>query len=577
MQTSLSRLFRARHGNIAVAAALSAPLVIAGLAISVDYSALVKQRRSAQATVDLAAIAAAANPAQARLLLQQYYSDNGLSYAVQEGGSTYLPGGETVQSVPRMDTQGAPQCIATVETGHYEPDPALPVSERFQSDGSTTDAVRVRQQCRGNLYFGSSMMAAPVIEVSATAASKRLASFWIGTRLGSLDGGLANAVFGALFGTTVSLNVADYNALLDANIDVLSTVKALATNINMTAATYDQVLDADVTLAQFFRALRIGGNATASVQASLRAFELSTSRSNRTFKLSQILNLASIGKQKVGTGYGGASTTNALGLIRAAGAVSNGQHQVQFKLDYTLPAIGNVNFWFTIGEPPVGAQSVAIGAPGSLARTAQIRAMVTFTQGNLPALAGTTLRVPIYLEAANSEARLDAIQCGPGGPTSVKMETYPGLGELTIGDVDQNAFINFGSKPRVTPATLLSSPIVNVKGSAQVDVKSMAATLMTFSSMDIDQLKVKNTSVTTPFTSYMSSLIKNLNLDVSVFGVGISTSQITYRNAVVSALSTMSVPADQLLASFMYLMGIKIGEADVSVTGASCSSPSLVL
>ncbi|MET3612573.1 putative membrane protein [Rhizobium aquaticum] len=577
MATYFSRFLRSKQGNIAVTAALSAPLLISGLAISVDYAALVKQRRSEQATVDLAAIAAAADPSNARALLQQYYADNGRNYAVQEGGTTYLPGGKTLPAQQSFDSAGAPECVATVELGNYEADPSLPVSQRFQPNSAMPDAVRVKQRCRGHLYFASAIAPEPDIDVSATAASKKLASYWIGSRLASLDGGLANAVFGALFGTTVSLKVADYNALVSANVDILSTVKELASSINMSAVTYDDLLDADVTLAQFFRAIRVGGNLSASAQASVRAFEIAVSHSNRTIKLSQILNLATIGKQKVGSGYGGTSTADALGLIRAAAAVSNGQHQVELNVDYDVPGLGDVNFRLMIGEPPVGAQSVGINTPGSLVRTAQIRSLVTFTLGNIPSMAGITLRVPLYLEAANSEARLTDIQCKGNTVTGVKLQTFPGVAELIVGDVDESAFINFGSKPRVTPATLAAAPGVTVKGSAQVDVNNIVGSLMDFTRLEIDANKVKNASVTTPITSYWTSIVKHLNLDVTVAGFSFGTQQVAYRNAIVSAISSVTLPADRVLATYMFVYGYKIGEADVSVTGASCSKPSLVL
>ena len=64
---------------------------------------------------------------------------------------------------------------------------------------------------------------------------------------------------------------------------------------------------------------------------------------------------------------------------------------------------------------------------------------------------------------------------------------------------------------------------------------------------------------------------------MNVGGVGLSLPPDVYRKAVIGALSNMSVPADQLLGAFMFIWGIKIGEADLAVTGASCSTPSLVL
>jgi uncharacterized membrane protein len=572
----IARIFRAEGGNIAISAALTAPLLIAGLAISVDYYALIRQEQNQQATVDLAAIAAAVDPSQTRLLLQRYYADNGLRYGVKEGNKVYLPDGLNAETI--ANEESAPECIATVEVGQFTADASIPVTQRFQPSSTATNAVRVHQQCRGHLYFASSIVEEPELNVSATASSKKLASFWIGTRLASLDGGLTNAVLGALFGTSISLKVVDYDALLSANIDLLPTLDVLASNINMSAVTYDDLLDADITLVQFFKAIRVGGNVKASVQATLRSLEIALSKSHRTIKLKQILNLSAIGNRQVGTGYTGTSTADAYGLIRAAAAVSNGQHQVELEFDYNIPGIGNANFRLMIGEPPVGAQSVAINEPGSLVRTAQVRAMVTFTLGDLPALAGATLNVPIYLEVANSEARLASIRCDAGGGVAaVNVETHPGLTELTLGNVDEDAFINFGNKPRVTPATLLTIPGVTVKGSAQVDVKNIAGTLMKFTRPDIEVGKVKNGSVTTPYTSYMSSLIGNLNLEVKAFGIAATTDQIVYRNAVIAGLSMVTIPADKLLAAYMAVWGYKIGEADVSVTGASCATPSLVL
>lgn len=574
LRSLLASFVRSRRGNIAVLAALTAPILVGGLAISVDYGAIVRQQRSLQANVDLAAIAAASDPQRARVLLQQFYADNHLNYAVRDGATTYLPDGSTVssQAVSEKDID----CIASLDVGHYKAVAQIPLDERFQQGALPNDAVRVAQTCKGHLYFASNMVSAPNINVTATASAHNLASFWIGSRLGSINGGLFNAVLSALFGTSISLNVVDYQSLMTARVDVLSTISALSTQINMTGASYNDLLDANITLAQFYRAVRVGGDISASAQVAFRTLELTVGRSNRTFKLSEILNLTAIGDRPVGSGYGSASRADALDLIRASAAVSNGTHQVETAFVFKLPGLGDVDFRLVIGEPPVGAQSIAINTAGGIVRTAQVRARITFHQGTLPGMAGFTLNLPIYLEVADSEAKLSGIDCRAGSVAGVRIETYPGLSEFGIGDVDPDAFINFGKKPRVRPTTLLTVPGVKVNGSAQVDVNNLVGTFLNFSKSDIDGSQVKNTNVRSPYTSYMSSLIKNINLNVQAGGFSFGTDEFLYRNALISALSNLTIPADQLLVAFLSVMGIKIGEADVSVTGASCGTATLV-
>ena len=55
----MGKLLRDRSGNIAITAALTAPLIGAVLALGVDYGYLTLQKRQLQNTADLAAISAA--------------------------------------------------------------------------------------------------------------------------------------------------------------------------------------------------------------------------------------------------------------------------------------------------------------------------------------------------------------------------------------------------------------------------------------------------------------------------------------------------------------------------------------
>ena len=76
------RFLGERSGNIGISAAGSLMLVIGTLALGVDYGALTLQKRHAQATVDLIAIQAAGDIANAPERVRLYLADNQLDYAV---------------------------------------------------------------------------------------------------------------------------------------------------------------------------------------------------------------------------------------------------------------------------------------------------------------------------------------------------------------------------------------------------------------------------------------------------------------------------------------------------------------
>ena len=81
------------------------------------------------------------------------------------------------------------------------------------------------------------------VKASAIASTTQLATFAIGSRLASLNGGLLNSLLGGMLGTTLSLSVMDYNALLSAKIDAFDFLSALALRVNLTGVTCDSLLN----------------------------------------------------------------------------------------------------------------------------------------------------------------------------------------------------------------------------------------------------------------------------------------------------------------------------------------------
>ena len=58
-----------------------------------------------------------------------------------------------------------------------------------------------------------------------------------------------------VLGTTVSLKLMDYQALVDADVNALHVVEALAIDLGLTAGTYKDVLQTEITYGKFLNAL----------------------------------------------------------------------------------------------------------------------------------------------------------------------------------------------------------------------------------------------------------------------------------------------------------------------------------
>ena len=131
-----------------------------------------------------------------------------------------------------------------VVTGAYSPNPGLAAHMRFSSTraGETSDAAQVEVSHPARLFFGRAILRREAIPVTRTATAALephgtpLAAFSIGSRLARLDGGVANALLSGLAGGSVSLSVMDYEALLDADVDLLTWLDALAVELDVEAA-----------------------------------------------------------------------------------------------------------------------------------------------------------------------------------------------------------------------------------------------------------------------------------------------------------------------------------------------------
>jgi uncharacterized membrane protein len=568
------------RGNIGTLFALTLPIGLSLAAVAVDAGALYLERREAQSVADLAAIYGAANISNAEAAVLTVLRDNGHKDAVLQSDK-FIERGHAVDEV------------VLVEKGRYKADPDVEPAARFVVGAAPPNAIRVTFKKQGTAYFGASLVDDIPMTTTAVATARPEAAFSVGSRLASLNEGILNDLLTSLIGTNVSLSLMDYNALVGARVDALSFLDALAADLDITAGTYDDVLASEVTVGQIATALA-GVTHDHAVDLALTKLFGATGSGTLKVPLSRLIDLGSVGKVALGQHASGFDAdVGLMDLLSAAAAVANGSKQIAVNLDHNLGGLTAIKLELAIGEPPQGGTFFAIGETGKIVRTAQTRLKLeakVSTAGLLGGQLGATIRVPLYVELAYAEAQIKKISCPTGQPASavVTLDVRPGIADLYIGEVNSDDFKNFTTRPFVSPATLVHANTlglvsIDVTGKSHVEIGNLGATSRTFNKTEIDNGVVKTVSTRDITQSLAASLFGELSLGVKVKALGLMPfglvlpTDFAVVTAVATILSGVTKPVDTILFNALSALGVRVGEADVRVTGVSCGRSVLVL
>lgn len=562
-----------KTGNIGVSTTLVLPLLVLSLGLGIDYGYLTLQKREMQTIVDLTAIVASSDLSRAEDAALSHFRNNGLNLLVStKGGLMNIDG----KIVPK-DLAAVRSGIITIVKGRYVPDQALATGRRFIPNATPADAAEVSIEKEGTLHLAAMFSTPPVMSTVGTAATAKLAAFSIGSRLASLDGGILNALLGQLLGTTISLKAMDYRALVDADIDVRPFLNIVSTRLNLTAASYEEVLSAEMTLPQLLGAIQAVHGLSSTAKSAIRTLETASGKSKQTFRLSQVLNIAPKNGLNVDAGSHWDMQVSALELVAAAAGIANGTNQISVAALAGLPGIASASVRLAIGEPPVETPAHKLGAPGSAVRTAQTRLAVDITLDGLAALAGLKIKLPLYIEVAHAEGKLADIRCYGGSPTnaSVLVDVVPGIAEIAIGTVNSSVLSNFSAEARVEKSRLVDSPLLKIDGIAHVETQNRQPQRLTFSPSETAGNHVKTVSTKDILTSTTQTLLNNLDVDIQVLFLTIGSPKVV-QAALAHTLSEATPAIDHLLYNLLLAAGVRVGEADIRITGVDCRQPVLV-
>lgn len=551
LPSRLHRFVRDRNANIAVMVGLSATVLIGVVAFAVDEGSMFTDRRTAQSAVDLAALSAASSPPNAPFLANATVKRNRIALT------------EPLR----------------VQTGTYVADPSIAVDKRFkEGPASSANAVRVTLTTETPTYFGKLLHGKDkyTVRTTATAANTAMATFSIGTRLASLNGGVINQLLSQTLGGTVDLTVMDYQSLADLHVDMFDFLNAVATEARLTGPTYNSILTTDIGPVDAVRALSTvaRGNPVAN-SASLRVLSTieKATRTTAKIKLRPSIDLGPYANIPVSDKPAASLDVSAFEVLSAAARLADGAHQVDVGLALDVPMITSTSVRLTIGERPVSSGWTAVGRPGATVETAQTR--LALRVSILPANLLASINLPIYLDIAKGTATLVRVKCpSPKSAESVTLAVTPGIAEAWIADLPTAAWDGFSVMSSPQPAALAKVGLVQVMGQAHVRIGNQKPTDVTFSASDIRNNVVKTVATKDYLASLTSSLLGDLKLAVKAGGLGIALPG--DQTAIKNAIAGVAAPIDEVIFSILTFLGIGLGEADVRVQDVRCDGAVLV-
>jgi uncharacterized membrane protein len=541
------------RGSVSMVMAMSFITLLGAAALAVDVGSLFLQSRKLQGIADLAAISAARDIGHASAAAQATAADNGW---------------------------GRPLSLQ-VALGRYTPDRAIAPSARFEAGGSNPSAAQVTVSGEADLFFGRLLLNRDTITLTrrATAARADMASFSIGTRLASLQGGIANQLLGGLTGSTVSLSVMDYNALAGAKVDLFQYSDLLRLNADLQGASYDKVLGTDLSTGKALKTLADLLQANGDLQAASATRKLSVAAGDaKSVKLDALLDLGPYGAQDHVAGGSGAKVELAAQDLASALLVLAGEgRQVKLDLGANVPGVADLDVWLAIGERPNNSPWMTVDRDGQVVvRTAQTRLYVKAKALSvLGVLGAQPITLPILVEAASGEAKLAGMECPESlSAQAATLSVRPSVGRLVIGEVDVAKLNDF--KHNLTVSRAKVADLLLVKATAKADVQIGGQTWKTarFTRADVQAGTIKSVATDDIAKATVSSLLGDLDLDVDILGIGLGLGPIT--SALSGTLGALAAPLDGVLNTLTSLLGVRLGEADVRVNGLRCRDAALV-
>ncbi|PWB29774.1 hypothetical protein DCO48_21755 [Pseudomonas sp. SDI] len=359
----------------------------------------------------------------------------------------------------------------------------------FTVDANRNDAIRVTLQhsvpssvAMALITMMSGKSHATTIKLQAQATAGRigppLAQLNITSTLLSIDTGrsqLLNQLMSSLLGAQVNLNLAQWQGLLQANVNLLQYLDKLAIKATVNAGNYTELLGKTIKLGDVFLVMAdvaAQNNPLVDVSGLLSLSALTKDAGG--IVLGELLNI-----QNGGTNAGLDANLKALQLVQAMAQLANSKHAAEIELPISLLGLANISTRIRIIEPP---QFSAIGDPREAkadprlpkqiyVRTAQTRILISLDLK--PLLGGLNLGIvqltpnpslDVGLEVSSASSHVTGFNCASAASKSLTVDNQAAAAKVMIGTINRTNFFTSTNPANASPMVLLrvALPLVPV-------------------------------------------------------------------------------------------------------------------
>jgi uncharacterized repeat protein (TIGR01451 family) len=404
-----------------------------------------------------------------------------------------------------------------------------------------------------------------------------------GPRLASVNtanGTLLNGLLGNLTGSTLSLNVADWNAIATGDVSLASSVNALQATLGVSSPSTALATNASVAQILTAAATAATGEGKTSLALALNSLQAPLTLLSGTIRLGDLLQ-----------SDGGLGTTriNALELVTGVIQLYNTKNVVATPsaLALSTASLGlsgiasSVTLAAQVVEPPV----FVCGGVGSTFHTATVRVKLGIDLLSISLDASLLKLIPLVTTASISVGHLDLyleIAHGDGIISALNalsnafsVQATPGVASLYLGTIDPNVFFNrshtLNAATDLTWGTIgavtINSLSVGILVKASASASASSATPINFTGPYPQSTTVSTGAIF--IVNLLSSLAGNLQLNLTA-GLGALTSTVA---AVLQPIVQLALPGivqplvDGLVDPLLGLLGIGIGEMVVNADG----------
>lgn len=401
-----------------------------------------------------------------------------------------------------------------------------------------------------------------------------------GPRLASIStsqGALTNALVGSLLGTSVNLNVLDWNAIAGGNVSVLKTINALQSTLGV--STPQTALNTPITLGQL-----TGAISTAASQDGFTS--LAASLGNLAAQVN-VPGTIRLGDLVSSDGIVGTTQINALALIDGAVQLYNGQNVLTTPTAITVTgvqlgqsSIASIGIQVQAVEPPV----YVCGPVGTTFHSSALRvklnlalANVSLDTSGLAAALGTTsltlANFSVYVEVAHATGIISAVNAITNAMT---VQATPGIASVYLGTIADSVFFNrsraLNPATDLTPGTIaqlqLVGQTIGVYAKAAVIGAAPTPTVFNFSGAGL-QTQTATTSGLTA-TSLLTSLVGNLQVTIAPsLGNVLDGVVLPLLNGLISGAiaPVLQATLPNVLDPLLSLTGIQVGQVVITSGG----------